>query len=369
VRRTWVWISLAALQILLLACTTGSTQVEGGSPASALPAGGPVSTSVELGPDVTSIDAPRVAIDGDGGVHLIWWDNTIGEGVARHATVVGGSVGDPDVIGEGDLTGSATVLVRPTGEICAFFEGWLDEADLSSNGFYMRCLSGEIWSGPDLVTSVGITTNYDPAFDASGVVRVIATTPTSSVTYEGRELSEGDESTFPAQLAIDSDGAYHVVWQELADIFELNHRVSVDGGATWSPIESLEGTEFFVPNPTLIAASDGSIHVFYDTSVPFHRVWTSTGGWGEIEVGPTCGGDQAYALGPEDVPVTACANIGGVHLAMVANGAWTEFETLEGSTDAPAGPISIAVGPDGTRHLLWVASTDPPSLRYATVLS
>jgi hypothetical protein len=314
---------------------------------------------------------PHVTLDGDGGVHPIWWENVPAEGAVHHAVVVGGKFGEAETISDAMdvITTETSVLVRPNGEVCAFFDGWLDEEDLSTRGYYMRCLSGGTWSAPELVTAHGVTSTFDPAFDAAGAAHAIATTPVSSVTYEEQELS-GQDATAQAQLVIDATGAYHIVWAELGqDSFALNHRVSTDGGATWSPIEALEGTEFFGPEPEVIAASDGSVHLFYETGLLFHRVWTSSGGWGEIEIGPECGGDFAFALGPQDEPVAACANIDGVHLTTVADGVWSELETLEGSTDAPAGPISIAVGQDGTRHLLWVASTDPVSLKYAAIAS
>ena len=361
---------LGTLPLLLFACTTGGTTVEAdSSPPPAEPSQA-FATSVTLDLPVTSITDPHVVLDGGGGVHLIWSDDSLADGVVRHADVERGSSGVPEVISDPfDVTfGTTPVLARPGGQVCAFFDAFEDETDPSTHGFFMRCLSDGLWSAPELVAREGITTTFDPAFDPDGVAHAAGTTPISSVTFEGRELSSKDnDAAGQSILAIDAAGRYHVVWYELGTGFEMNHRVSTDAGATWSPIEVLVGTEFFVPDPTLIAASDGTVHLFYGDSPLFHRVWTADGGWGELETGPGCGGAFAFALTTDDVPVAACANIGGIHLTTVADGAWTSLEPVDGSTDVPATTVSLAVGADGTRHVAWVTASDPPELRYATV--
>lgn len=360
---------VAAIGSWLIACTAGGTEVEGGSPAPA-EGGGPVTASIQIPRSVTSVINPHVAIDGAGGVHLVWREQAAGGDVIRHASVGGDELGDAEVISDAfDVVFSETpILTDADGRVCAFFDAFVDETDPSTRGFYRRCLSDGEWSNPALVASAGITTTYEPAFDASGAAGAIATTPVSSITFDGLELSEDGDPVGSAQLAIDTSGAYHVVWYELGERFELNHRVSTDAGATWSPIEAIQGAEFFVPDPTLIAASDGSVHVFYTTSLPFHRVWTQEAGWGGIDTGPECSGAEwAFALSPDDTPVAVCAGIGGIQLTTNDDGTWSELETIDGSTGPPAGPVALAIGPDGTRHVLWVAATEPPSLRYAAV--
>ena len=360
---------LATLPMLLLACTAGGTTVEtGASPLPPEPSSA-FATSVPLDPSVTSVSDPHVVVDGSGGVHLIWSDDSAAGGVVRHAEVDGASFGATETISDPfDVTfGTTPVLVGPRGQVCAFFDAFVDEEDPSSDGFFMRCLSEGQWSTPELVTREGITSTFDPAFDASGAAFAVATTPISSVTFEGQELSEDDDPAGQVTLAIDVDGRYHALWPELGTNFELNHRVSTDAGTTWSPIEALEGTEFFVPDPFLVAGSDGSVHVFYETSLLVHRVWTADGDWGQIETGPGCGGAYAFALTANDVPVAACADLGGVQLTTRIDGAWTPLEPVEGSTDVPATAISLAVGADGTRHIAWVTASDPPELRYAAV--
>jgi hypothetical protein len=360
---------LGTLPMLLFACTGGGTTVEAGS--SPPPAGASAAspTSVPLDPAITSIDHPHVAVDGGGGVHLIWSEDSRAGSVVSHIEV-GSSEAEPEVISDAfDVTfGTTPVLVRAGGQVCAFFDAFIDESDPSTHGLFMRCLADGQWSAPELVTREGITSTFDPAFDASGAAFAVATTPISSVTFEGQELSgEDDDPASQSILAIDVAGRYHVVWYELGQSFELNHRFSTDAGGTWSPIEALSGTQFFVSDPTLIAASDGTVHLFYEGSLLFHRVWTSDGGWSEIETGPDCGGAYAFALSSDDVPVAACANISGVHLTTLTDGTWTPLDTVVGSTDVPATAISLAVGSDGSRHVAWVTGSDPPALRYAAV--
>jgi hypothetical protein len=360
---------LGTLPMLLFACSGGGTTVEAGL--SPPPSGTPAAsmTSVPLDPVVTSIDDPHVAIDGGGGIHLIWSDDSSAGTVVSHIEV-GSSGGEPEAISDAfDVTfGTTPVLVRRGGQVCTFFDAFIDESDPSTHGLFVRCLTDGEWSAPELVTREGITSTFDPAFDASGGAFAVATTPISSVTFEGQELSDQDDDAASRSiLAIDSAGRYHVVWYELGQRFELNHRFSTDEGVTWSPIEALSGTSFFVTDPTLIAASDGTVHLFYEDSLLFHRVWTSDGGWGEIESGPDCGGDYAFALSADDAPVAACANISGVHLTTINDGTWTPLDTVDGSTNVPATAISLAVGGDGTRHVAWVTGSDPPELRYAAV--
>jgi hypothetical protein len=246
---------------------------------------------VPLDPDVTSIGDPHVVVDGDGGVHMIWSDDSLSGGVVRNIEV-GSSAGEAEIISDPvDVTfGTTPVLIRPGGHVCAFFDAFIDESDPSTHGLFMRCLADGQWSAPELVTREGITSTFDPAFDGSGAAFAVATTPISSVTFEGQELSEEDDD--PASqsiLAIDAAGRYHAVWYELGQRFELNHRFSTDAGGLWSPIEALSGTHFFVSDPTLIAASDGTVHLLHEDSLLFHRVWSSDEGWDELESGPDAG--------------------------------------------------------------------------------
>ena len=60
-------------------------------------------------------------------------------------------------------------------------DAFIDESDPSTHGLFMRCLADGQWSAPELVTREGITS----AFDGSGAAFAVATTPISSVTFEG----------------------------------------------------------------------------------------------------------------------------------------------------------------------------------------
>lgn len=357
--------------MLMLACTTGGTEIQTG-PAGSGSSQAPIAvTQVDLGAPGTEIADPHVVIDGEGAVHLIWWDNTVVDGIVRHAIVEGISIGDPEAISDvmDVFTTETSVLVNPSGEVCAFFDGWLDEQDLSTRGFYVRCLSSGTWSAPDLVTSHGVTSTFDPAFEADGTPRAVATTPIDSVTFEGTELSDLEAGgVIQAQLEIDPSGTYHVAWEELlATSNEMVHRSSDDGGATWSPIDTFD-VELLFATPELIAGSDGSVHLLYqqDTAV-MDRVWNPAGGWEDPIVGPECGGPAAFALGPGDVPVAACANLEGVALTSEIEGSWSILDPVPGSTDAPATAVAISVGADDVRHVVWVTGEATPALRYAAV--
>jgi len=362
---------LSSVPMLMLGCTSGGTEVQGGSAATEPPPSQSAALQLDLGAP-TQITDPHVVIDGEDLIHLIWWDNTVGTGIVRHAIVEGASVGDPEVISDAMdvFTTETSVLVDPGGHVCAFFDGWLDEQDLSTRGFYMRCLSGGSWSVPALVTSHGVTSTFDPAFEADGTPEAVAMTPLSSVTFEDQELSTEQESgaaAAQAQLEIDTSGTYHVVWEELLSTSaEILDRFSTDRGTTWSPIETFGVTLLFAP-PELIAGSDGSVHMLYQDAGVIDRVWTSAGGWGPAVTGPGCGGPAAFALGPGDVPVAACAGIDGVALTSETGGAWSPLEPIEASTDVPATSVALVVGSDGTRHVAWVTADVPPQLRYASV--
>ena len=71
---------LGTLPVLLFACTTGGTTVEAdSSPPPAEPSQA-FATSVTLDLPVTSITDPHVVLDGGGGVHLIWSDDSLADG-------------------------------------------------------------------------------------------------------------------------------------------------------------------------------------------------------------------------------------------------------------------------------------------------
>jgi hypothetical protein len=179
------------------------------------------------------------------------------------------------------LPGAVVLRARPDGRMCAFFHGFPDGTSWGTTyGLYQRCWDGEVWSGPEQVTSIDggftyFTTGWAPAFGPDGTLHTAWETPPGEIGVGRQQLSEPGVDGF-AQFLIDSAGRFHLLWWN-AETGHWVHRWSGDAGQTWSAIES---------TPDGFAAYDvasdgqGGIHTLAAADFEAgHRRWTAEGGW------------------------------------------------------------------------------------------
>jgi len=119
------------------------------------------------------------------------------------------------------------------------------------NAFFLRSTDdGDTWSAPVQVTDLGPD------------VREVVAEPT---------------------MALDRSGNLHVAWAVRTPPNWLGRRVqysrSLDGGQTWSPVETLaaaDAAEPWVDIPTVVATADGIVHVLYACGAPPQRCYRAS---------------------------------------------------------------------------------------------
>jgi hypothetical protein len=194
-----------------------------------------------------------------------------------------------------------------------------------------------------------------------------------------------DNLGYAAQLALDGDGAVHVIWEatEVVDSTMLTHREhATNAGGSWAidpiPMSSVDTTRGL--SMRLSVAGDGSVHVGVLGWIPVSssfgilHVWKPSGGsWTEEVVPtPTLAWDvpaQLVARGAEDLDVLYAeqpsVNV-PVPLWFQARtaGGWGSPQSL-GERDMWSGGNvlpRLAVSPDGTRRAALLGLADGLSL-------
>ncbi|NJN98700.1 MAG: hypothetical protein HC875_33720 [Anaerolineales bacterium] len=262
---------------------------------------------------------------------------------------------------------------RPDGSVCAFWHGARVSRDPATIGLYMRCRSGEGWSEAEQVEARQVTARYDPKFTAAGALVSLYEVPPSSLKLADTELADGFKTVNGAALAVDQAGAFHAVWVRQGDPFSLEHRLSSDGGQSWSDPASLTD-EATKPNGpfNLLADEQGNVHlVWAGFGKIFYRRWTPADGWGEVsELTGGQPGSGSTSLGLA-VDSQGLAHVAwqGQNLSYVQqqpDGRWSAPQILAEALNSGPGP-KVAVDAEGRRHFVWQVEDDAVDLYYATL--
>jgi hypothetical protein len=228
---------------------------------------------------------PAVAVDSGGATHVVWFDDTAGDyeiyyrksedggttwswtqrltwttGESRHPAVAIDSSGTVHVVWDDDTPGDGEIYYRK-----------------SEDG-------GTTWSAVSRLTwnSGG---SLDPviAIDSADHIQIVwrDTAPGSSqVYYRGskdggstwswnKRISWTPGWSFMPAIAVDSADTIHVVWYNNApDNSEIYYRKSGDGGANWSVAKRLTWTPGDSIYPAIAADNGGNIHVVWYDDTP-----------------------------------------------------------------------------------------------------
>jgi hypothetical protein len=363
IRRSWLLMLAIALPVVFAACgddsddessDDGTEEVEGTDEAE----GGRETEGelVELAGG--EIGSPGVAVDGDGLVHAVWNDS--GAVVAR-SLGSSGEWSEPEVLsGDAEAT-FLSVEVGPDGRACVFYK--------SEGVPVVQCRDDRTWSSSrEYVGDIPTLGGVDPALDADGEPIAIGMGASCCVTFDGVPLSPdnpSDTSGGPA-LAVDSDGRLHAVYlqqrgPEGTDL-GMVHRISEDGGATWSDPEVIDAESISLTNQ-LVADAEGGVHLL--DHIDTYRQWTAEDGWSD----PVSSGGEFYggwlAVDDEGRALVAYAEADGVYVARQReSGTFGAPRRIAGTAGNEYGEVAVAVDADGSAHLLVVTTGDDPTLSY-----
>jgi hypothetical protein len=291
------------------------------------------------------------------------------------------------------LTVSTTIAIAP--EVAVDRQGrlhavWYDD---SRTVFYASKASGAgAWSTPTAIP--GSTNAYYPNLevDVQGVLHVIwrgnddivYTTRSASGNWSSpTNLSNTGRANILPQMHLDTGGNLHVVWSDSspgnAEIFYVRK----SAGGTWSGVERVSSTANTSWAPDVVADSQGNVHVVWYEDGEIFYTWRSVnGGWSAAaNISHTAGSSlwPALAVGADDtvhlvwVDRLPTGINGDVFILFYASkpvgGSWTsglELTRVPGSGQNLMAP-SLAVGPTGSLHVAWATVTEW-ALRYLTRL-
>jgi hypothetical protein len=189
------------------------------------------------------------------------------------------------------------------------------------------------------------------------------------VTFDGARLSvdsASDTSGGPA-LVVDVKGRFHAVYlqqrgREGTGLGAI-HRVSEDGGATWSDPEILDPESISLTNQ-LVADAEGGVH-WLDSSGTYRR-WTADDGWGDPVA---TGGEEFFggrlATDGKSRAMVAFAEADGVYIVrQKSNGAFGDPRRIAGTAGTEYDDVALAVGADATVHVVLLTAGDDATLSY-----
>lgn len=321
-------------------------------------------------------DNPHLAFDGQGILHLIWEDNSLRstglDALHRQMTPDGEWSETENLTGDFDtvLLGSTGLLRRPTGAVCAFWQGGGASQSL---GLHLRCLGDEPEEADLVATGIGV--QFAPTFAPDGSVSTLVSQG-RSLTLDDFELADGEANVARSALAIDQAGGYHVAWVRQGDPFSLEYRTSVDGGATWSEAQKLTD-ETDKPSGivlNLLADAQGDVHLVWGGTggQVFYRRWTPDGGWDPVaELTQGESGNSATSIGLA-VDGEGLAHVvwqgqaGASIVQQQPDGRWSQPYLVVDVPGSGPGP-SVAVDEQNGRYIVWPGNDTAVDLYY-TVL-
>jgi hypothetical protein len=228
---------------------------------------------------------PSLAVYSSGTVHAVWQDNTPGNyeiyyrksadggatwGTAKRLTWTSGSSGRPGV------------AVSSSGHIHLV---WQDDTPGKAEIYYKKSSDGgTTWTANKRLTWTSGHSNYPSVVvDGSGNPHVVwqDETPGNNEVYY-RKSADGGSTWAASQrltwnsgssqepwIAVDTSGHLGLVWTDnTPGNFEVYHRESTNGGATWTASQKLSSTSGYSYGPIINAGSAGSLHVFWYDGTP-----------------------------------------------------------------------------------------------------
>ena len=325
---------------------------------------------------------PALAVYSNNTVHLAWSDNTPGNSEIFYRRSVNG----------GQSWGPVKRLTRTTGHSGspaiavdssnAVHLAWR-ETPGNAQIFYRRSKDGGATWGSIRNISQSPAHSWDPkmAVDSNDGIHVVweDCTPGNFEIFHrcskdggatwsaNKRLTRTPGSSSVPAIAIDSSNVIHVVWHDQTPgNFEIFHTCSKDGGATWSPVRRLTRTPGGSFNPAIAIDSSKAIHLVWEGSTPaspwISYIRSRDGGatWSMAS--------RLAMISPSAYPAVAADSTGIVYVAWAVgtglyligspNGGTTWFTIQRLTrTSGDTGLPDIAVDSVDNVHLVWQDNT------------
>jgi len=340
-------------------------------------------------------NAPRVALDSSGRLHLVWEDFTPGNYNVYYKKSTDG----------GDSWTSAKRLTWTAGDSShpAIAVDSLDKLhvvyDETAPGnyeiYYRRSEDGgATWStGKRLTWTTGASWDAAAAVDSSDNLHVFwadsnpgnyelyyKKSTDGGVTWStNKRLTWTAGDSFEPAIAIDPSDNLHVAWYDYtAATCEIYYKKSTDGGNTWTANKRLTWTADDSFSPAIVADTSGDLHVVWEDNAPGNPeiYFKSSADGGDTW---TANKRLTWTAGDSYLPAIVADASGDLHVVWnddtpgnyevyfktSADGGvtWTTNERLSWTSGGSESP-DICVDPSGNIHVFWSDGTPGNSEIY-----
>jgi hypothetical protein len=229
--------------------------------------------------------APAISVDSPDGLHVVWQDDSPGnDEIYYKQSTDGGATWSTSkrltwTSGESRLP---DVAVDSLGTLHVV---WYDGTPGNDEIYYKRSTDGgATWStSRNLTLAVGACREPAIAVDPSGTLHLVwdSITPGDWEIYHKKSTDGGatwsvnqrltwtSGHSYAPSIAADASGNLHVVWyDDQPGNFEVYYKNSTDGGATWSASQRLSWNSGRSEYPVIAADASGNLHVAWDDDTP-----------------------------------------------------------------------------------------------------
>src|SRR5712691_4339909 len=340
--------------------------------------------------------SPRIAVDTNGGVNVVWVDNTPGhQTIFFSRSTDGGVTFSTPVNISNDPSDSANpqIAVDATGNISVVWEN--DTINLGV--FYAHSTDGGVsFSSPlPLTTNTSGSSGPQLAVDANGNICVVweddfstrahvsfSPSADKGATFATPQLNLSKDSTGNStapMIALDGGGNINVVWVDNSpSYFAIFFTRSSDNGTTFSTAKGISNTSGNSTNPQLAVDASGNVDVVWQHNTP--QVFNS-----DIFFARSADGGATFTNPPLNVSISATTGnstfpwmtvdaSGGINLGWQYSSAGKAHIVFARSVDAGAtfptqnlsndydsnsssGGVQIASDKNGNLDVVWSADT------------
>jgi len=307
-----------------------------------------------------SFATPEVATDDAGTVHVLWMTSVPGSSafeVATRRRATGGDWSSQERLSEAQhAAGGLHVTRRPSAEACALWDGYtdVDVIGFGDSRLWERCFLASAWTprrevgSPSELELGDIRSHMIGTYTPDGSLATILY-HLGGVWYGSQKLT-GEVNARDLVFVADGNGRLHAIWDE----GHLVHRVSDDGGRTWTPPRPIGlSSEVAID---VAADAQGRVHLVTATGgdVLYTR-WTDTGWEPETELsGPLAGTTYpGIGVGPDGRATVAWSIPTGLAVATQrGDGSFGPAELVRAALLGGDGQVQVTVDDDGFREVV-----------------